>query len=89
MVLQKIFLDEVDAIAPKRKDGNEELAHRMVSSLLTLLDGGGGQNLNGVIVIGATNRLEALDPALRRPGRFDKEIEVGMRGNSVMLELVV
>ena len=71
-----IFMDEIDAIAPKREEVTGEVERRMVSQLLTLLDGlkGRGQ----VIVIGATNRPNALDAALRRPGRFDREIELGV-----------
>jgi transitional endoplasmic reticulum ATPase len=67
-----IFLDELDAIAPKRSDVWGEVEKRVVTQLLTLLDGitSRGQ----IIVVGATNRLDALDPALRRPGRFDREI---------------
>ncbi|MCX8181027.1 MAG: CDC48 family AAA ATPase, partial [Thermofilaceae archaeon] len=67
-----IFIDELDAIAPKREDVTGEVERRVVAQLLALLDGlkGRGQ----VIVIGATNRPNAIDPALRRPGRFDREI---------------
>jgi transitional endoplasmic reticulum ATPase len=71
-----IFMDEIDAIAPKREEVTGEVERRMVSQLLTLLDGlkARGQ----VIVIGATNRVNAIDPALRRPGRFDRELEIGV-----------
>ncbi len=71
-----IFIDELDAIAPKRGEVTGEVERRVVSQLLTLMDGlkGRGQ----VIVIGATNRIEAVDPALRRPGRFDREIRIGV-----------
>lgn len=71
-----IFMDEIDAIAPKREEVTGEVEKRMVSQLLALMDGlkGRGQ----VIVIGATNRPNAVDPALRRPGRFDREIEIGV-----------
>jgi transitional endoplasmic reticulum ATPase len=71
-----IFMDEIDAIAPKREEAQGEVERRMVSQLLTLLDGlkARGQ----VIVIGATNRPNSIDPALRRPGRFDREIELGV-----------
>ena len=71
-----IFMDEIDAIAPKREEATGEVERRMVSQLLTLMDGlkGSGQ----VIVIGATNRPNSIDPALRRPGRFDREIELGV-----------
>lgn len=64
----------MDAIAPARKEGSEELAQRMVGALLKLMDEGGNKR---VLVIAATNRPDTLDPALRRPGRFDKEIEIG------------
>ena len=71
-----IFMDEIDAIAPKREEVTGEVERRMVSQMLTLLDGlkARGQ----VIVIGATNRPNSIDPALRRPGRFDREIELGV-----------
>ncbi len=67
-----IFIDELDSIAPKRSEVTGEVERRVVSQLLTLLDGMKGRE--GVIVIGATNRVDAVDPALRRPGRFDTEI---------------
>ncbi|NHJ20690.1 MAG: AAA family ATPase [Candidatus Lokiarchaeota archaeon] len=67
-----IFIDELDSIAPKRSEITGEVEKRVVSQLLTLLDGMKGRE--GVIVIGATNRIDAVDPALRRPGRFDTEI---------------
>ena len=67
-----IFIDEIDAIAPKRDEVTGEVEKRVVAQLLTLMDG--LQERGQVIVIGATNRPEALDPALRRPGRFDREI---------------
>ncbi len=71
-----IFIDELDAIAPKREDVQGEVERRVVAQLLATMDGlkARGQ----VIVIGATNRVNALDPALRRPGRFDREIEIGV-----------
>ncbi len=68
-----IFIDELDSIAPKRSEVTGEVERRVVSQLLTLLDGMKGRE--GVIVIGATNRIDAIDPALRRPGRFDTEIK--------------
>jgi transitional endoplasmic reticulum ATPase len=71
-----IFIDELDAIAPKRGEVTGEVERRVVSQLLTLLDG--LKSRGQVIVIGATNRIEAIDPALRRPGRFDREIRVGV-----------
>ena len=69
-----IFIDEIDAIAPRREEVTGEVEKRVVAQLLTLMDGLKGRGR--VIVIGATNRPEALDPALRRPGRFDREIEI-------------
>ena len=71
-----IFIDEIDAIAPKREESHGEVEKRVVSQLLTLMDG--LKSRGKVIVIGATNRPDALDPALRRPGRFDREIEIGV-----------
>ncbi|WP_048151536.1 CDC48 family AAA ATPase [Palaeococcus ferrophilus] len=71
-----IFIDEIDAIAPKREESHGEVEKRVVSQLLTLMDGLKGRGK--VIVIGATNRPDAIDPALRRPGRFDRELEVGV-----------
>ena len=71
-----IFIDELDAIAPKREETQGEVERRTVAQLLTLMD---GLNSRGqVVVIGATNRPDSLDPALRRPGRFDREIEIGV-----------
>jgi len=67
-----IFIDEIDAIAPKREEVTGEVEKRVVAQLLTLMDG--LQERGQVIVIGATNRPDAVDPALRRPGRFDREI---------------
>ncbi|MEM0066678.1 MAG: CDC48 family AAA ATPase [Sulfolobales archaeon] len=69
-----IFIDEIDAIAPKREEVVGEVEKRVVSQLLTLMDG--LKERGKVIVIGATNRVDAIDPALRRPGRFDREIEI-------------
>ena len=69
-----IFIDELDSIAPKRAEVTGEVERRVVAQLLTLMDG--LKERRNVIVIGATNRIEAIDPALRRPGRFDREIEV-------------
>jgi transitional endoplasmic reticulum ATPase len=69
-----IFIDEIDAIAPKREEVVGEVEKRVVAQLLALMDG--LEERGKVIVIGATNRPDALDPALRRPGRFDREIEV-------------
>lgn len=71
-----IFLDEIDSIAPSRDSDSGELERRVVAQLLTLMDGLSGRG--EVIVIGATNRENSVDPALRRPGRFDREIELGV-----------
>jgi len=71
-----IFIDEIDAIAPKREEVTGEVERRVVAQLLALMDG--LKERGNVIVIGATNRVNAIDPALRRPGRFDREIEIGV-----------
>ena len=71
-----VFLDEIDSICPKREDVSGEVERRVVAQMLTLMDGMQGRD--NVIVIGATNRRDAMDPALRRPGRFDREIEIGV-----------
>jgi transitional endoplasmic reticulum ATPase len=71
-----IFIDELDSIAPNRNEVTGEVERRVVAQLLALMDGLKGRG--EVIVIGATNRPEAIDPALRRPGRFDREIEIGV-----------
>ncbi|MEM3700506.1 MAG: CDC48 family AAA ATPase [Candidatus Bathyarchaeia archaeon] len=83
-----IFIDELDAIAPKREEVTGEVERRVVAQLLALMDGLSGRG--NVIVIGATNRPGALDPALRRPGRFDREIEIGVpdkRGRYEILQI--
>ncbi|WP_043832551.1 CDC48 family AAA ATPase [Muricoccus aerilatus] len=71
-----IFIDEIDSIAPKREDARGEVERRVVAQLLTLLDG--LEPRQNVVVIAATNRVDALDEALRRPGRFDREIIIGV-----------
>jgi transitional endoplasmic reticulum ATPase len=71
-----IFIDEIDAIAPKREEVSGEVERRIVAQILTLMDG--LKTRGQVVVIGATNRPDALDPAIRRPGRFDREIEIGV-----------
>jgi len=71
-----IFIDELDSIAPKRGEVTGEVERRVVAQLLSLMDGLEGRG--EVIVIGATNRVNDIDPALRRPGRFDREIEIGV-----------
>ena len=83
-----IFIDEIDAIAPKREEVTGEVERRVVSQLLTCMDG--LKSRGKVIVIAATNRPHALDPALRRPGRFDREIEIGIpdrKGRKEILEI--
>ncbi|HJL54411.1 MAG: CDC48 family AAA ATPase [Candidatus Thalassarchaeaceae archaeon] len=83
-----IFIDELDSIAPKREDVTGEVERRVVAQLLTLLDGMGGRD--NVVVIGATNRRDAIDQALRRPGRFDRELEIGVpdkNGRGEILEI--
>ncbi|MGB9135057.1 MAG: CDC48 family AAA ATPase [Candidatus Bathyarchaeia archaeon] len=81
-----IFIDELDAIAPKREEVTGEVERRVVAQLLALMDGLGGRG--NVIVIGATNRPGALDPALRRPGRFDREIEIGVPDKQARHEII-
>jgi transitional endoplasmic reticulum ATPase len=71
-----IFIDEIDSLAPKREDTGGEVERRVVSQLLTMMDG--LQDRGKVVVIGATNRPNAIDPALRRPGRFDREVEISV-----------
>ncbi len=83
-----IFIDEIDSIAPKREEVQGEVERRVVAQLLTLMDG--LHKRGHVIVIGATNRVDALDPALRRPGRFDREIEIGIpdkKGRKEILQI--
>ena len=81
-----IFMDEIDAMVPKREEATNEVERRMVSQLLALLDGIGSRGQ--VIVIGATNRPNAIDPALRRPGRFDREIEIGVPDRNARKEIL-
>ncbi len=71
-----IFIDELDSIAPRREDVTGEVERRVVAQLLTMMDGVADRGQ--VVVVGATNRPDAIDPALRRPGRFDREIEIGV-----------
>ncbi|MHA2027099.1 MAG: CDC48 family AAA ATPase [Candidatus Thorarchaeota archaeon] len=81
-----IFIDELDAIAPKREDVQGEVERRVVAQLLATMD---GLKVRGqVVVIGATNRVNALDPALRRPGRFDRELEIGVPDETGRLEVL-
>ncbi|MEM1672381.1 MAG: CDC48 family AAA ATPase [Archaeoglobaceae archaeon] len=81
-----IFIDEIDSIAPKREDVTGEVERRVVAQLLTLMDG--LEERGQVIVIGATNRIDAVDPALRRPGRFDREIEIGVPDREGRFEIL-
>ncbi len=81
-----LFIDELDSIAPKREEVTGEVERRVVAQLLTLMDGLSGRGQ--VIVIGATNRLNAIDPALRRPGRFDREIEIGVPDRNARREIL-
>jgi transitional endoplasmic reticulum ATPase len=81
-----IFIDELDAIAPKREEVTGEVERRVVAQLLALMDGLSGRG--NVIVIGATNRPGALDQALRRPGRFDREIEIGVPDKKGRYEVI-
>ncbi|KAJ6741654.1 AAA-FAMILY ATPASE [Salix viminalis] len=81
-----VFIDELDAIAPARKDGGEELSQRMVATLLNLMDGIG--RTDGLLVIAATNRPDSIEPALRRPGRLDREIEIGVPSPGQRLDIL-
>ena len=81
-----IFIDEMDAIAPKREEVTGEVERRVVAQLLSLMDGMGSRG--NIIVIGATNRPNAIDPALRRPGRFDREIEIGVPDRQGRFEIL-
>jgi transitional endoplasmic reticulum ATPase len=81
-----IFIDEIDSIAPKREEVSGEVERRVVAQLLSLMDGMSSRGK--VVVIGATNRVNAIDPALRRPGRFDREIEIGVPDKDGRLEIL-
>jgi len=81
-----IFIDEIDAIAPKREDVQGEVERRVVSQLLTMMDG--LQSRGKVVVIGATNRPNSIDPALRRPGRFDREVEISVPDKAGRLSIL-
>src|SRR5919109_1230778 len=81
-----IFIDEIDSIAPKREEVTGEVERRVVSQLLSLMDG--LEARGKVIVIAATNRPNAIDPALRRPGRFDREIEIKVPDKRGRLEIL-
>src|SRR5256712_3159349 len=81
-----IFIDEIDSIAPKRDEVTGEVERRVVAQLLALMDGLATRGK--VVVIGATNRPNSLDPAIRRPGRFDREIEIGIPDRGGRLEIL-
>src|SRR3989338_3984642 len=81
-----IFIDEVDAIAPKREEVQGEVERRVVSQLLTMMDG--LKSRGRIIVIGATNRVNSIDPALRRPGRFDREVEISVPDKASRLSIL-
>jgi len=81
-----VFIDEIDAIAPKREDTFGDVEKRVVAQLLALMDG--MSERGNVVVLGATNRPDSLDPALRRPGRFDREIEIGIHNIDARFEIL-
>jgi len=81
-----VFIDEIDAIAPKREEAYGDVEKRVVAQLLALMDG--LTDRGNVIVLGATNRPESVDPALRRPGRFDREIEISVPNQDGRLEIL-
>src|SRR5579875_39418 len=81
-----IFVDEIDALAPRREEVFGDVEKRVVAQLLALMDGVADRG--DVVVIGATNRPEGIDPALRRPGRFDREVEIGVPNQDARLEIL-
>ena len=81
-----IFIDEIDAIAPKREEAYGDVEKRVVAQLLALMDG--LTERGNVIVLGATNRPDSVDPALRRPGRFDREVEISVPNEDGRLEIL-
>ncbi len=81
-----VFIDEIDAIAPKREEVQGEVERRVVSQLLTMMDG--LKSRGRVVVIGATNRLNSIDPALRRPGRFDREVSISVPDKNGRLNIL-
>jgi len=81
-----VFIDELDSIAPRREEVTGEVERRVVAQLLTMMDG--LEERGQVVVIGATNRVDAIDAALRRPGRFDREIEIGVPGEPDRIEIL-
>jgi transitional endoplasmic reticulum ATPase len=82
-----IFIDEIDAIAPKREEAYGDVEKRVVAQLLALMDG--LTERGNVIVLGATNRPDSIDPALRRPGRFDREVEISVPNEDGRLEVLM
>jgi transitional endoplasmic reticulum ATPase len=82
-----IFIDEIDAIAPKREEAYGDVEKRVVAQLLALMDG--LTDRGNVIVLGATNRPDSVDPALRRPGRFDREVEISVPNEDGRLEVLL
>ncbi len=82
-----IFIDEIDAIAPKREEAYGDVEKRVVAQLLALMDG--LNDRGNVIVLGATNRPDSVDPALRRPGRFDREFEISVPNEDERMEILV
>ncbi|XP_051125837.1 calmodulin-interacting protein 111 isoform X2 [Andrographis paniculata] len=82
-----IFIDELDSIAPARKDGGDELSQRIVSTLLNLMDG--IDRNDGTVILAATNRPDSIEPALRRSGRLDREIEIGVPSSSQRSEILL
>jgi transitional endoplasmic reticulum ATPase len=81
-----IFIDEIDSIAPRRSEVTGEVERRVVAQLLAMMDG--LKERGQVVIIGATNRVDAIDPALRRPGRFDREIEIGVPDRAGRTEIL-
>ena len=81
-----IFIDEIDALAPRREEAFGDVEKRVVGRLLALMDG--VSERGDVVVIGATNRPESIDPALRRPGRFDREVQIGVPNTESRLEIL-
>ncbi|MFC6718056.1 CDC48 family AAA ATPase [Natrialbaceae archaeon GCM10025810] len=81
-----VFVDELDAIAPRRDDAAGNVERRIVAQLLSLLDG--ADDAGRIVVVGTTNRVDSIDPALRRPGRFDREIEIGVPDAEARAEIL-
>ena len=83
-----LFIDEIDSITQKRENAGKEMERRIVTQLLTSLDSLGTSDCEGVMVIGATNRPDSIDPALRRAGRFDREISLGIPDQRARIEIL-